>query len=536
MFVIFGTLQTYVGMTVDFKLPASSDGVKREIPLCARSLVIIGANGSGKSRFSASLARDLGTRAFRVSALNALYMQGSAADDGSVSRMHRDAGVLLGGETEFERLMAMLLYDEMSNLLSYKLSRASGKPDAGLGVTRLDRLIELWQDVYPGNRMLIESERLQFVRNGQEESYAAAKLSDGERAVLYLGGALLYAPQKSVVLVDSPEMFLHPTVMQGLWNRLEQMRPDVTMVYTTHDLEFASSRPGAAVVWVKNYDPVATTWDYSVFPPGSPLGEEMYMTIMGARKPVLFIEGDGVHSIDGRLYPLVFKDYTVKSLGSCNKVIESTRTFNELNAFHHMASTGIVDRDRRDEAEIEYLRRKNIMVPSVAEIENMLLLEEIVRAAAAALGRNENMVAKRVKQAVIDMFAREYKQQALMHTRHRVKRIVEYRIDGRFSTIDQLEGHMAGLVDEIAPRRLYENYCREFKGYIAAGDYDGVLRVYNRKSMLPGSNVAALLGLNNKDGYINYILRLLRDDDVPAGRIRAAVRHCLGADKTMSGS
>ncbi len=517
-------------MAINFNLPPSLDNAKHDIPLCARSLVIIGANGSGKSRFAAALARQLGEKAFRISALNALYVGGAEADEGSVSKLHSHAGVTLGGETEFERLMALLLHDEMANLISYKLSRASGNSDASLGVTRLDRLIELWQEIYPGNKMLIESERLRFMRNGDDESYAAARLSDGERAVLYLGGAMLYAPSRSVVLVDSPEMFLHPTVMLSLWNRLEQMRPDVTMVYTTHDLEFASSRPGSATVWVKNYDPASVAWDYSILPPGSPLGEEMYMAIMGARKPVLFIEGDGIHSIDAQLYPLIFKDYTVKSLGSCNKVIEATRTFNELNAFHHLASTGIVDRDRRDQAEVEYLRRKNIMVPSVAEIENILLLDEVVRAAAMARGRNENHVAKRVRQAIINMFAGEYKQQALMHTRHRVKRTVEYRIDGRFSSIDQLEKHMAGLVDEIAPRRLYEEFCREFKGYISAGDYDGVLRVYNRKSMLPGSNVAPLLGLGNKDGYLRYILKLLRDDGEPARRIRAAVHHCFGLD------
>ena len=254
----------------------------------------------------------------------------------------------------------------------------------------------------------------------------------------------------------------------------------------------------------------------------------MYMAIMGARKPVLFIEGDGIHSIDAQLYPLIFKGYTVKSLGSCNKVIEATRTFNDLNAFHHLASTGIVDRDRRDPGEVDYLRRKNILVPGVAEIENILLLEDVIRAAAAARGRNEDQVARKVKKTIIAMFAAEYRQQALMHTRHRVKRTVEYRVDGRFSNIDQLERHIEGLVDEIAPRRLYDEYCRTFRGYIDSGDYEGVLRVYNRKSMLPGSNIAPLLGLANKDAYIRYLLKLLRDDGEPARRIRAAVHSCFG--------
>lgn len=517
-------------MALSFSLPAASDGLRHEIPLCARALTIIGANGAGKSRFAAALAASLGDRAFRVSALNALYGHGEEADRGPLSLMHRHAGVLAGGDTEFERLLTLLLHDEMTNLLSFKLSRAAGDTSATLGETRLDRLIALWQDVYPGNRMHVSSDRFSFTRHGQDDIYSAARLSDGERTVIYLAGAMLYAPSRAVVLVDSPEMFLHPTVMQSLWNRLEQMRPDLTMVYTTHDLDFAASRASAATVWVKNYDPATTSWDYSILPPGSPLGEEMYMAIMGARKPVLFIEGDSIHSIDAQLYPLIFKGYTVKPLGSCNKVIEATRTFNDLNAFHHLASTGIVDRDRRDPGEVDYLRRKNILVPGVAEIENILLLEEVVRAAADARGRNENDVARKVRKAVIGMFAREYRQQALMHTRHRVKRTVEYRVDGRFSNIDQLEKHIEGLVDEIAPRRLYNEYCKEFKGYIDSGDYEGVLRVFNRKSMLPGSNVATLLGLPNKDAYLRYLLRLLREDGEPARRIRTAVHSCFGLE------
>ncbi|MDE6831984.1 MAG: DUF4435 domain-containing protein, partial [Muribaculaceae bacterium] len=305
------------------------------------------------------------------------------------------------------------------------------------------------------------------------------------------------------------------------------LRPDCTMVYTTHDFEFASTRQGASVIWVREYDPANSQWDYEILPPGSPLSEEMYMSLIGARKPVLFIEGDGVRSIDSKLYPLIFKDYTVKSLGSCNKVIEATRTFNDLNTLHHMVSRGIVDRDRRDAGEVDYLRRKNIMVPDVAEIENLLLLEEVVRAVASARGYNESTVAKRVRQTIIKMFAAEYREQALMHTRHHVKRTVEYRIDGRFTDISQLERHIAGLVGEIRPRHYYDELCRQFKQYINDADYESILRVYNQKSMLPNSNVAGLVGLHNKDAYIAEIIALLKADGEAAERIRKAVTDAL---------
>lgn len=62
---------------------------------------------------------------------------------------------------------------------------------------------------------------------------------------------------------------------------------------------------------------------------------------------------------------------------------------------------------------------------------------------------------------------------------------MEYRIDGRFPNINKLEEHMVNLVNEINPRAMYENFCKEFHRYVVNGDYQSVLRVYNQKSMLP---------------------------------------------------
>ena len=74
-------------------------------------------------------------------------------------------------------------------------------------------------------------------------------------------------------------------------------------------------------------------------------------------------------SLDIRLYSLVFPDMSVRPVGSCDKVIETTRSFNDQQAMHHLSSFGIVDRDRRTDQEVGYLRAKHIMVPDVAEME-----------------------------------------------------------------------------------------------------------------------------------------------------------------------
>lgn len=500
----------------------------------ARPIVIIGANGAGKTRFADRLAHDNGPAAYKISALRGLYdRQCVDSSPSSLDALYeKSVAVKAPASNQLERLMALLMHDEVLNLISYKLARAADH-GAALPPTRLDSVIKLWQDVFPGNRILIESGKLLFSRGYDEESYSALKLSDGERAVIYYIGSVLYAPEQAMILVESPEMFLHPTLMVALWNRIEQLRPDCRFIYTTHDLEFAASRSEASIVWVRDFDPEHLTWDYDVLPPDSALSDEMYLTIIGSRKPVLFIEGDGIHSIDSKLYPLIFKEYTVKSLGSCNKVIEATRAFSDLTDFHHMDSYGIVDRDRRDMHEVEYLRGKRIMVPDVAEIENILMLEEVVRAVASHYGRDENRTFARVRRNIINLFARELEQQALLHTRHRVKVDVEHCIDRRFTDISRLERHLAALVRQINPRAFYNETCRRFRGYVEAGDYAGVLLVYNRKAMLSESNVAGLCGVpgGDRESYVRAVLRILRLGGEGAARIRMAIKKCFGINE-----
>ena len=125
------------------------------------------------------------------------------------------------------------------------------------------------------------------------------------------------------------------------------------------------------------------------------------------------------------------------------------------------------------------------------------------------------------------MFKAELRQQALMHTRHRVKHTVEIIVDQKFPNITALERHLENLVDKIKPHTIYDQLCREFNNYVQHSDYNAVLRVFNRKSMLIDSNVAQLCGLRSKDEYIKTVLNVLRHDGKEADKIRATIKKCL---------
>ena len=524
---------------MDLLLPNKISGQKGEILREARQVTIIGANGAGKTRFVNHLVEQCGDQAYRISALRALFPveQEEQSLKGSIGerfdKFNRNMQQVVNtAKSEFDKLTYVMMIDEFRSLMNFKAHQLMHE-EMEFPKTKLDKVVKMWQEVFPKNKILRENGKLLFATEGQTDKYSALRLSDGEKAVLYYLGAVLYAMDDAVIFVDDPETFIHPSIMHTLWNVIEEIRPDCTFVYSTHDINFASSRIDNKCIWVKDFNPERMTWDYEVLQSSNNLSDSLYIDLLGTRKPVLFVEGDEEHSIDSRLYALVFPEYTIKPLGSCNKVIESVRSFNDLQGLHHLDSWGIVDRDRRDDKEVAYLRKKKILVPNVAEIENILMLEGVIRAVARHRHKNEHDVFNSVKRAVIKNFDNEIKQQALQHTRHRVKHDIELRVDMKFRNISALEDHMIDLVNEINPRGIYEMLCREFHVYVQKKDYDEVLRVYNQKLMLTQSGVAGLVGLKSREEYIKAVLKILKGNGRDAQDIRVAIKQCFGLEQPI---
>ena len=145
-------------------------------------------------------------------------------------------------------------------------------------------------------------------------------------------------------------------------------------------------------------------------------------------------------------------------------------------------------------------------------------------------GCDPDRVFSKVRKTILSLFRADLNQQALLHTRHRVKRTMEYRVDARVDSIDTLQQHLSDLLVEIDAQATFDEFCRTFSQYEAAGDYNSILRVFNQKSMLTSSNVAQLCGYKNKDAYIAGIINVLRHESPAADAIRKAVRDILGAD------
>ncbi len=479
------------------------------------------------------MAESCGDKAYILSALGASYPEKNVSHQpGSIDVLYEKVVAekpyfSTGALSPIEKLTHMLVADELSALLKAKAARRSGNRNPLFPRTKLDRVIALWERIFPGNHILRETGTILFSNDCAADTVTFLGLSQGEKAVFYYIAGVLYAMPDATIFIDSPSLFLHPSMLGNFWNAIEELRPDCRFVYNTVDMDFVGTRTANICIWVKRYDAELRQWDYEILDSPS-MSEELFLDIIGTRNPVLFIEGDSTHSIDGKLYPLVFPEYTVRPLGSCNKVIESTRTFNDLKGLHHLDSHGIVDRDRRTDAEVNYLRKKHILVPNVAEIENIFLLEDVIAIMARRRGKEVSNILTRVKHNVLNMFTHHFNEQALLHVRHKVKRDVECKVDARFTCITALETHLRNLADRLNPREYYNLLRQEFQNMIDTRDYAGILRVFNHKPILPDSNVASMLGYKSKEEYIAGVIATLKGNGKDAIELRNAIRNCFG--------
>ena len=218
----------------------------------------------------------------------------------------------------------------------------------------------------------------------------------------------------------------------------------------------------------------------------------------------------------------------VKPMGGCQKVIETTKAFRQLQDFHTLESMGIVDRDRRTQGEIDYLRDQHIFVPDVAEVENLLMLEPVIKTVARRLMRDPEQVFEQVKDNVIKLFEKDLESQVILHAKHRVRKKLETTVDRKITTVEQLTEHVESIRFNVHVDEIYSGIKDKFIQYTETGDYKNILRVYNQKGMLPQSRLCNICGISNKESYLNLILSILKENKEDAEVIRSSIKESLG--------
>ena len=491
-------------------------------------LVLIGANGSGKSRMGAWLENKYTDKGWRITAQKSLEIpdsfqlssKESAFSELAVGRKDLSAIQLKDhypyrSANKYKNKPTGANIDDFQGLLkllSIKNAEHAIKHRDGLGSdldnpkSELQILKKLWEKVLPHRELDIGSMGTikTKVSSGKPEqnSYFAGEMSDGERVMFYLIGKSLVAPPDAFLVIDEPELHLHPTIRDALWEAIESERKDCTFIYITHDITFAISRMEEDAIWLKDFD--GTNWQWEIIKRDETFPTDLQLTLLGSRRPVLFVEADK-NKTDHRLYTALYPDFVVIPCGSCAQVSQYVRTATQLANFNHIKPAGILDADNRSEDQIGELKRERIFTLNASEIENLFWSPEVLalmatfEMKASAATEAQDLILKLITdnldcEILPAIIKKQVQRKLVLDKRKNIDDIKDQLINLSIINVD----------DEV------NNLKSEIETAIAEKKWEVLIQRVEKKSL--SRDIAELFGFK-ADAYMDKVLRYLSSNE-----------------------
>lgn len=533
-------------MTILGEVSIPRSGLPISIQLeTGKSIVLIGANGAGKTRLGIYIDQRLsqvGVDVHRVAAHRSLTLNpdvippsyeiatkrlhyGSESSNGHQKQIYRYGNKPETAQlNDFDHLLSALYAENNDVSIAFRQAclenpEARGTPPAAM----VDRLKRIWDSVLPHRQLVLSSGNTK-TRGLDGIEYSSSDMSDGERVVFYLIAQSLLAKPNMLLIFDEPELHINKSILAKLWDEIESVRSDCSFLYITHDVEFAASRHAATKFALRSYKKSPSEmWDIDIVPEGTELPNEVVSAIIGSRRPVLFVEGTN-GSLDVALYRRVYNKFTIIPVGACDQVIHTVVSFSLRADLHHVGCAGIVDADGRDDQDAAHLESRGIYRLPVSEVENLLLLPDVYQAIAHELSFAPQDALTRLvqlKQFVFQQAESQINEISLRYTRRKIDSKIK-SIGLSSSTIGELENELNNVMLSISPDAIFKEKKTGLEEAIKCGDYEKILLLYDNKGLL--AEAARQLGLTQK-ALQEFIGRALRSDQL--SRLHVALSTCL---------
>lgn len=380
----------------------------------------------------------------------------------------------------------------------------------------IDEVIDIWNFLIEHRFLECDSSCTLSIRylnplSHMVETYPAFRMSDGEREIFYVVGRVLLAKESSLIIIDEPELHLHKAILNKLWDILETRRKDCMFIYLTHDVDFAATRI-AQKCWLKSYSSyLHEFWDVEPIE-SSEIPEALLYKLLGSKKQILFCEGKQ-RSLDKRIFEILFPKYTIIPLSSCKDVITYTRSFNKIKNIYAQA-IGIIDRDFRSEEQLSKLESDHIYSYDVAEIENLFMTDEFIEGFAKY--KHESIDLDSIKEKVIALLLKNKEEQASWYVSQRINYTFKEGLhlkNGKNKT--QVKNQFEDFVAQINADEWYAERIAEIENIIEKRDYDRCIRIYNNKGL--HSVIEQALKISS---YNQKALDYLKEEDEPQKILR----------------
>jgi len=349
--------------------------------------IIVGANGSGKSALAAHFKKSDADGIIVIPAQKILFFLQKQAISFSDEENIRNIQKKNFNDKNYEEdYLVSNKVTELSEVFSYHISAIINdlaRAGADKIVNNKDsevkytKLLEIWKKFYSDIELKYDTNKRKLIPEKNGKEYNLNSMSEGEKVSLFYIMVTLFAPKDAYIIVDEPETFLNPSIYNRLWYLLEEYRIDCRFIYISHNLEFISSRNSHSIYWCKKYDG-NKDWDLKKISgelEGIP--KELVIELLGARKNILFCEGNK-ESLDYKVYTTLFEnEIVVIPVGGHKDVINYTKAFNKSTLFDGNVY-GIIDRDYHGEETLKKYEENNVYHLDFNEIEMFLITKEIL--------------------------------------------------------------------------------------------------------------------------------------------------------------
>jgi len=383
------------------------DNYRFEFP---RITVILGANGSGKSTLMRAIKDSFpsvyveGGRSIQISDVIQLTR-------GNFNQYKNLDQTLTNYKQKRKAKLVDRIYDSIMVLIQQEQSIKDAHSDAvvtwedsgrkGDPPKReqppLEKLFEQYSEVFPYIHLSYNKSngRVTVVNDNASEPYGPSGLSDGEKQVFSLMADMLQIDDEyNIIVVDEPELNLHPELAERLWTLLESEYESKYFLYATHSIQFALRSPVDAL-YVISSDPTKIRKISNLQEMPRADLEKFLGGVPGILNSGLVVVTEGHEkSFDSIFYRWLLADNKAEVFpcGNCydvKQVIEKQGLWGQVST--DIKLTGIVDSDYRSINQLSQFSGRGLLVLPLHEAESYICLPEVVVAAAQRIGSQESM-------------------------------------------------------------------------------------------------------------------------------------------------
>lgn len=456
------------------------------------NIVLLGANGSGKTMFAQTLKGDEHENIFVIPAQKTLFyleddetllkstsvdceeaMLSNVAEE---SKSNRDYGYSKYLKTQFSKL----LISTKNNHYTYLIKREKNEE---IETSYFLQMKEIIEELFEGLEITFDTDNktneFECIKNGQK--YHINALSEGEKSAIYYTLSVLNARDNGFIIVDEPETYLNPALFNKLWDKLEKVKSDCQFIYITHSVQFVNGRNNCQIVWIENYEYPAN-WKFKKISKSSEIPQQNLTEILGSKKPILFCEGIDESRDDYKIYNILFgEQFTVIPVGGCKEVIKNVKAINKSELIETKCY-GIVDGDYHSNDVVETYRKNNVYTLPFNEIEMFYMCEEMLDATLERIyPADYKAKIQQIKVEFKDIVYNKVDEIALAQT----KAIIDEKISSKkiqnFNSIEGIETSLSNIIDDFNIHDLFNERKVAITDCVD-NDYLGLLKNCNLKN------------------------------------------------------